>query len=673
MKTLRYTIALLSDAEPGSGLGTELINDLVPRDHYGNPNLPASHIKGLVRESLSEIVALRGWGPEWLDYLLGTEGGSVDDGTQSAVRFSSVKVRGETPSTVRLVTRTAIDAETGVVHPRSLRTSEYLAVATELFGSVSIGAAAGETGELLLRLALCSLPSIGGNRRRGAGRCAIRFDDRAAERPSQLLKQLEQALSRQPHPLERATASTNVTMDLGTVMVQLEFLAQDPVCCPEVPLTSTNVLRGGFMIPASAVQGALLDRLNAHDPNLATQTYEHSGFRAWPLLPACPTGRPRVGFPIWTSLTHRMSKLAALGPAADKPVFADEMVEPRTAEDVARAAGLKAADGVLIRSPDGGVELWRARDMPRHIAAHVSLTEREPRLYTVESLAPLVFRGIVMLPRAAWSLLERLLKENDQVSFGKSRSTLGGGRLGASLLDTASHDFLAAPAQVFVVQSPLLIEGDHKAIADGHAGDVLTRMVESSGFGKVERAEASLGLRFGWNRHKLGVRTGARNRLQAARVVLPGSVFRLCEPCGSDMIELMGKGVGAGRERGYGAILPHPGKAVAQFQDRPEPLTLRSRDQAGRQANSLVAASTRSGLSTSQVAWLSGEILSCPRDIASVIASLKTKSPRSWERWGAVHTALLELAKANLDNLALERALAGWRDGIRGDSREVLS
>lgn len=672
MKTLRYTIKLLSDAEPGTGLGTEIVNDLVPRDQYGRPNLPASHIKGLVRESLTELVLISGWDPEWIDLLLGAQGDAALDGTQGAARFSSARVSDGGTAGVQLVTRTAIDPETGVVLTGSLRTSEYLPVETELCGSVACGASVGPTGELMLRLALCSLPSIGGNRRRGSGRCAIRFDDRRDERPSQLLEQLGQAPSQKPAGIDAATASNEMPLGQETVLIELEFVAHDPVCCPEVPLTATNVLRGGFMIPASAVQGALLDRLNAHDVGVATQTFGHSGFRAWPLLPACPTEQPRSGFPIWTSLTHRMSKVASLGPEADKPMFADEMVEPRIADDVARAAGLKAADGVLIRGVDGQVELWRARDMPRHVAAHVSLAEGEPRLFTVESLAPLVFRGLVMLPRAAWPVLDRSLKESDLVWFGKSRSTRGGGRLKASLLSGGWRDFLVAPARTFVVQSPLLIEAEQEAIVGVHAGDVLKHMVEASGFGRVERAEAGLGLRFGWNRRKLGTRTGGRNRLRAARVVLPGSVFRLVEPCAGDMIELLGQGIGAGRERGFGAILPHPGKAESQFRDRPEPPVLGSRDQSGQHARRLVDASANSGLSTSQVAWLSGEIARKPSGVAGVIDALKTKSPRSWVRWAAVIEALRELDKARLDATSLERTLAGWRDGVRGESREVI-
>ena len=674
MKSLRYTLTLRSDAEPGTGLGTEVVNDLVPRDHLGQPFLPASHMKGLVREALREIVTLRGWDDSWLDRLLGVGGDNARDGTQAAAHFSAAIAQDSATDCVRLVTRTAIENETGTVRAGSLRTSECLAVETAFQGSVVLAASAGEIDELMLRVALCSLPSIGGNRRRGAGRCTICFDDRPDVRPSQLLEQLDAALKRPSAPQDRPSGRARVALDQETVMVHLEFHAHDPVCCPEVPLTATNVLRGGFMIPASAVQGAILDRLNALDADLATQVFEHSGFRAWPLLPACPSEHPQPGFPIWTSLTHRMSKIAAGVLGEDHPTFADPMVEPQTPDEVARAAGLKAADGVLIRRSHGQVQLWRARDMPRHVAAHVSLADGEPQLYTVESLAPMVFRGLVMLPRAAWSVLEHAITQHDHVSFGKSRWTLGGGSLKAGLLSDDARAFLSQPVQTFVVQSPLLIEDDLDTVAGIHAGDVLKHMVESAGFGKVECAEASLGLRFGWNRRGHGARNAGRNRLRAAPVVLPGSVFRLKVPCGGNPIELLGKGIGSGRDRGYGAILPHPGKASSQFLDLPEPVVLKSRDRAGVIAADLVHSSSRSGLSTSQVAWIAGEILKNPQKMAGVIDALKQKSPKSWERWSEVAMELMKLKDAQqrreLDDIALKRVLTGWRDGVRAGQKE---
>ena len=53
---IEYTIELKTDAEIGSGLGGELVNDYVTRDSDGRPVIRASHIKGVLRQTLMEII-----------------------------------------------------------------------------------------------------------------------------------------------------------------------------------------------------------------------------------------------------------------------------------------------------------------------------------------------------------------------------------------------------------------------------------------------------------------------------------------------------------------------------------------------------------------------------------------------------------------------------------------
>jgi hypothetical protein len=55
MAEIKFSLHLVSDAEPGSGFGSELINSLVPRNLEGKPIIPASHIKGLMRDHLEKI------------------------------------------------------------------------------------------------------------------------------------------------------------------------------------------------------------------------------------------------------------------------------------------------------------------------------------------------------------------------------------------------------------------------------------------------------------------------------------------------------------------------------------------------------------------------------------------------------------------------------------------
>ena len=103
------TLTLVSDAEPGTGLGTEAVNDFVPRDSSGRPHLPASHVKGLAREALRSMSAARGWPASLEQRLFGraaSDASATDDGDSGIVRFDSLSV--STGGAVSTVTRTAV-------------------------------------------------------------------------------------------------------------------------------------------------------------------------------------------------------------------------------------------------------------------------------------------------------------------------------------------------------------------------------------------------------------------------------------------------------------------------------------------------------------------------------------------------------------------------------------
>jgi CRISPR/Cas system CSM-associated protein Csm3 (group 7 of RAMP superfamily) len=658
---MRYTLKLRSDAEPGTGLGTELIDDLVPRDERGRPMIPASHVKGLLRQSLLDIADLRNWDRLFVERLLGAPGDAATDGVQGLARFSDLRC--DAAPSVALITRTAIDAVTSTKRDGSLRTTECIAVGSEFRGQVWIDGSQSRWAPLMLELALASLSTIGGNRRRGSGLCRVRVDG-SKRRPSELLAKVESELSAAASPVATTAPSTPCRLAAETVEVELTFTAMDPVCCPEVPMTRTNLLRGGFSIPASAVQGAILDRLNSIDPSLATATFDHAGFRAWPLLPiGLPDAAPADDcFPVWTSLTHRMAKEAA---GVDvQPMFADSMLEPEDLRDTPRGAPLKAADGVLLRQASAGVELWRAKDMPRHLSAHVSLEQSEPELFTVDACAPMVFRGLLSLPSEAWEVLGRSIGDDGNFWFGKSRSTRGGGTMRARRLDSAMSAFVHGEHQVFVVQSPLLV---HSVLDSGreHAGMVLKRLVEAAGLGTVKRAEATLGMRFGWNRRAIGERTAGRNRLRAQVVVLPGSVFRL-ESAREIDATVLARGIGGGRERGFGAFLPHPGKAARRWQRPMDRVTLKSKDNAGQLAVRLLDHATDGGLTASQVSWLAEIAKDGLVALKGRKEQLRTEStPRSYARWKTLLAELESILAQGTSASVLARALRGVVDGLK--------
>ena len=52
MIKLNYTIVLKSDAEISTGFGSSLLDAIAPRNLKGNFVIPASHVKGLLRQSL---------------------------------------------------------------------------------------------------------------------------------------------------------------------------------------------------------------------------------------------------------------------------------------------------------------------------------------------------------------------------------------------------------------------------------------------------------------------------------------------------------------------------------------------------------------------------------------------------------------------------------------------
>ncbi len=292
MPTFNYTIQLTTDAEPGTGLGGELVNDLIPRDHDRAPVIPASHVKGLMRAAFREMANSLGW-PEELETRV--FGGAALPEDQAAVgaeaAFHIASAHANIDARLLLVTRTAIDAQTGGPEKGSLRTTEAVSVETIFQGQVHTSVTRDSAEDLAWRLALLSIRAIGGSRNRGCGQCITEIQDESRtagtlvqrladvlQGPSWKDDRISDRLHRQSPMARRAQLPENATV------LQLDFHATTPICCPEIP-DKTNVIATGFSIPASAVQGAILTRLNETDPGLATALFESPVFRAWPLLP----------------------------------------------------------------------------------------------------------------------------------------------------------------------------------------------------------------------------------------------------------------------------------------------------------------------------------------------------------------------------------------------------
>ena len=665
MPEIRFTLSLTSDAEPGTGLGTKLINDLVPRDERGRAYFPASHLKGVAREEFRQIASALGWGDALEAAVFGRATDNSLDEFDGAARFGACRPAsaGSPGGDLQLISRTAL-SDHGTAQDGALRTVEAIRAGTRFEGCVVV---ADSDAAILdaVRLSLLSIAAIGGNRNRGAGRCAVTLVDEPALEPSTVLRRLDGG-ARDFRPVTRALADMSGArgLDGATTLLELTFAATDPVCCPVVPLTGTNSIGGGFAIPASAVQGALLHLLNAEDPGLATSVFASSAFRAWPLLPVAlsgeDAGKRRA---TWTSLTHRMSK-ASGGFEAPPPFFRDRMIEPYDAREVPSGAPLKGADGVLLH--DGSsVALWKSSDMPRRLTAHVNLQNDEPLLYSVEAMAPAVYRGWLAIPTAAAAKLLAAIERQPIASFGRSKTVRGSGRLSARSVDaSALVPAGAEQGRVFVLQSPVLVP---RAWVDGseepqHGGALLQRLVEESGIGRCEAAEASIEFRFGWNRHGQGSRVAGTKRLGAEPVFAPGSIFSLANPA-SDPTGFLLRGIGSGRERGFGAVLPHPGIARALHRGAAALPVLRSRDSAGRIVMELVELSATSGLSASTISQLARLAGGGPKAIEEFLERQKQRQTKHWKRWETVIERVKSIARdTSISDETRVRIFRAWVD-----------
>jgi hypothetical protein len=526
-------------------------------------------------------------------------------------------------------------------------------------------------------LGLLCIGSVGSSRRRGAGRCVVQVCE-VAVKPGQLLRRLAGELSRReraaPLPVIGVTSSVTARADLGpeTTWLRLEFHARDPVCCPDTPVLESNVLRSGMGIPASAVQGALLTLVSRRDPDLATACLYASGFRAWPLLPLRPHDGPTTddehAVPVRVALSHRMSKLADDKGEFD---FKDAAIEPYDWSSAQSGSPLKGTDGVLISRANSGPLLWKSGDMPRVVRAH-GVHYQQRNLFTVQSQAPIVFAGLVAMPTRVAAVLREIIDDDSFVSFGKGRTTRGGGNLHVERFDIEhwlSQKFGGgSEPRVFVVQSPIAIPDTWKV---GKSERVLADLVKASGWGhvvddvKVEGTvsvgcQAAMAVRFGWTRHGDG-RSGAR------RVIQPGSVFVLDETVQA-LEAMLRRGIGEsvangdvdGRMAGFGAVLPHPGIATSRFAPKvaAEQLPKRRSSPAATLALTLERTAGRSGPSSSQIAALAR------RDGASrrtFFDRQLQRAGRNRDVWRRVEQELNKLfAESNEPHV--QEVLRHWRD-----------
>ncbi|MBE1426636.1 hypothetical protein H4684_003302 [Desulfomicrobium macestii] len=620
MSTINFTIKLTSDGEPACGLGTSLTDSLLPRDVERNVIIPASHLKGLMRENLENLVDE--FIPETiLDTLFGAEGLS------GGALFHLDDAVADKASVID-ISRTALN-EFGTADQGSLRTSEAVSTGTEFKGSIHFRTGLTDEYVQLLKLGLLSIFAVGGNRNRGAGACFVSIPAEN-KTPGQILRTLAKVTDWKSIPAFHPQKIQLRTDSNRPVMLKLVFRAQNPICVPETPIIQNNMIKSGFTIPASAVQGAILHRLNNVSTEVATACYEDVNFRAWPLNPTDSEG----SLSIKVSFTHKLSKLTDNQGMFH---FEDEMIRPYEWDKIPPNSPLKSADGALLYN-SGKVRLWKSSDMPRVITAHGVINGdrkggQKRNLYTIEAMAPMTFTGIVSMPESAAELLKQSLEDNPFVTLGKSRSVRGGGLLSAYSMPMESIDLFKRPANIFIVQSPLLVPDDemNKPFAQ-----IIKKLAHEHGFGEVEDSSGAISTLFGWNS------TVHKGLLGAVAVINTGSVFRVSKPV-TELEKILVAGVGKGRERGLGAVMPHPGIAEALFPDPPRPKKMKKIKNFAQEGFALWEKAKASQLSASQISRVRELTRLNSKNALAYLERQRTDRPESiWQRWKDV---VLEMEK----------------------------
>jgi len=586
MKVYQYSITLHSDAQPGTGLGSETVNDYVPRDMQGRPFCPGAHVKGLMREVLLEIFENLGLDPAILYFVLGRSFVVDHLDVESSFRLTDAVARGDFTSTI-FVSRTALD-DFGTAKDTSLRTNEAIRTGTVFQGKILSDVPADSLEETLWQLGLLSIFAIGGSRNRGCGQCSVRIEGLNAK-PADLLERLVREV---PDWTPSKSTQTNGSTPAFTtserwVPVRLTFKAEAPVCVPATAAAvKTNVQTTDFSIPASAVRGMIVRRFQARGGDFMDQLFESPKFITWPLQPCAVVGeksgeiKPNSPIAVRVSLTHRAAKFSVEKSLALE--FQDKAWEDETPENAAPKAPMKAADGVLLVEKRGEKpQLWKAKSMPHDVRSHGvhrnEKGENERGLYTVDSMAPMIWRGLAVLPETVAKELVQSFKNAPETTFGTRRSVQGMGILTAEILAETPTEWTLSPEAkhtVFIVQSPITIPADYQAKSTDepvNADDQFQKMVKvwlqkHDVFVSEVKVWANTGILFGWN-------VKLKGQQPPRAVILPGSVIQFAEKLPPETIQkLLSTGFFLDEtdpQCGYGAVSVHPGKAAELFIRQP--------------------------------------------------------------------------------------------------------
>jgi hypothetical protein len=181
-------------------------------------------------------------------------------------------------------------------------------------------------------------------------------------------------------------------------------------------------------------------------------------------------------------------------------------------------------------------------------------------------------------------------------------------------------------------------------IKEKEAYSALKIMLAKEGWGDAEILNAEIGISFGWNRRYKNENIDGTGRQKAVRVIKSGSVFRLKEK--RDCSKLLIRGLGKGKERGFGSVLPHPGIASESFEFSSSLPELCS-NITGKLALELFNLSKSNSPSVSQIAALREKIHPLSNDCSKAkeyLKHIKLERPlRFWKPWKKVENKLVEI------------------------------
>lgn len=399
MRRQTLCIELLEDLHVGTGTGWGDIDALQVRDRHGWPVLPASHIKGLLRDAANEWRRLdpSAVSCEDIEHLFGRSGSG-----QGRLQLTSAYLCADVPTGTLVWGSTEIDTK-GTAAEQSLRFVEYVPAGSRFSMQVALPVR-DEKSEDLLKALIARCRRLGGGRNRGHG--LVRWHLEATNAPDPLPSQGTPALP-------------------GRLRLLLRNL--EPVCLartghPGNLIASESFIRGRSLRGAFAAACLSLGQAEAAQSLLADTL---SWGDALPLPDTGLAGAELTGVEV-VPIPLSIGTPKATAPSADMPGWAnrregDFFGSRREIDQITLEPGVRASE--KLKRPANGEFLFRPNPAARWRRYRPHILERlhtrvpsdennhEQALFSTEEMAErTLFLAdlIVSTPEQATTLMDVL-------------------------------------------------------------------------------------------------------------------------------------------------------------------------------------------------------------------------------------------------------------------------